>query len=84
MKYTIDQIATAAKGACFYVTPEGLWLRMQYCDMDEGTFMATDEDSGEDYSIDFEAIVAAGEEPEFHHLTRTVISVKESEVWSEP
>ncbi len=73
MKYTVDQIANAAKGACFYVTPEGLWLRMQYCDMDDGSFMALNEDSGEEYKFSFEEMVEAGEDPEFHHLVKTVI-----------
>ena len=84
MKYTIDQIADAAERACFYVTPAGQWLRMCYCEMDEGYFMAQDEDSGEEYKFVFEELLEDGEDPEFHHLTRTKISVKESEVWSEP
>ena len=70
-KYTVDQIADAAEGACFYVMPDGLWLRMQYCNMDEGSFNAADEDSGEDYSFNFEDLV--DEDVHFEHLTKTII-----------
>lgn len=84
MKYTVDQIADAAEGACFYVTPEGLWLRVQYCEMDEGYFSALDEDSGEEYNFYFQEMVDEGEDPEFHHLERTKIAQTASEVWSEP
>ncbi len=73
MKYTVDQIADAAKGACFYVTPNGLWLRMQWTDTDDGTFTAMDEDRGEDYKFNFEEMIEAGEDPVFHHLVKTVI-----------
>ena len=71
-KYTVDQIADAAEGACFYVTPEGLWLRVEYCDMDEGYLMGLDEDSGEEYRITFEDL-ADEEEPHFEHIVRTKI-----------
>lgn len=56
-KYTVDQIADAAESACFYITPGGVWLRMQTCDMDNGTFCALNEDSGEEYMIEFEDMV---------------------------
>jgi hypothetical protein len=68
----IDRIADAAEGACFYVTPAGLWLRMDFCEMDEGYFQAHDEDSGEEYRITFEE-VAQEEDPHFEHLVKTVI-----------
>jgi hypothetical protein len=74
MKYTVNQIANAAEGACFYVTPQGEWLRMQYCDMDEGAFCALDEDTGEDYTFYFDDLVEAEEDAHFEHLTRTVIA----------
>lgn len=70
-KYTVDQIAAAAELACFYVTPAGLWLRMQYTDPDEGYFMAMDEDSGEDYRIEFAELV--DDDVEFHELTKMTI-----------
>ena len=70
-KYTVDQIANAAELACFYVTPEGLWLRMQYCDMSEGAFSALDEDSGEEYVIEFTDLV--DEDVNFHELTKMTI-----------
>ena len=28
---TVEQIKSMAENACFYVTPEGLWLRIIYC-----------------------------------------------------
>ena len=62
MKYTVDQIRDAARGACFYVTPGGMWLRMQYTDVDG--FCASDEDSGEDYMFSFDELVEDGEDPE--------------------
>jgi hypothetical protein len=73
MTYTVDQIADAVEGACFYVTPQGLWLRVLYVELDEGYFQALDEDSGEEYNFYFEEMVADGEDPEFHHLERTEI-----------
>ena len=69
-KWTEDQIADAAEGACFYVTPENLWLRVLYCDMDEGYLQGLDEDSGEEYRIEFSDI-AEEDEPHFEHLVRT-------------
>lgn len=71
-KYTEDQIADVAEKACFYVTPAGTWLRMQWCDMEDGKFMATDEDTGEDYELTFED-VANEDEPHFEQLTRMEI-----------
>jgi len=70
---TEDKIADAAEQACFYVTPQGLWLRMQYCDMDEGSFCALDEDSGEEYKITFAEMVEDQETPEFHELVKMEI-----------
>lgn len=70
-RYTEDQIADAAEKACFYVTPGGLWLRMEYCSNDEGYFMAIDEDSGEEYRFDYVDLVY--EEPEFHKLEKMAI-----------
>jgi hypothetical protein len=72
MKYTVDQIAVAAELSCFYVTPEDLWLRMLYTDLDEGYFQALDEDSGEEYTFTFEE-VAKEEDPHFEELTRMKI-----------
>ena len=71
-KPTVDQIADMAEGACFYVTPEGQWLRMQYCDMDEGTFTAMDEESGEDYCITFDEITLEGLEA-FHKIVKMTV-----------
>ena len=82
MKYTAKQIAEAAEGACFYVTPGGLWLRMQYTEFD--FFEALDEDSGEEYQFYFDEMVEQGEDPEFHHLVRTKVAGTESDNWSEP
>lgn len=71
-KYTAEQIGKAAKRACFYITPGGKWLRIQYCDMPEGKFMATDEDTGADTEFTF-ADVATEDDPHFEQLTRMVI-----------
>lgn len=70
--FTEDQIANTAEQACFYVTPAGQWLRMCYCEMDEGYFMAQDEDSGEEYHFDFVDLVY--ETPEFHKLVKQEVS----------
>lgn len=70
-KYTVDQIADAAEKACFYVTPAGLWLRMDFCEMDEGYFQAHDEDSLEACRFDFESLV--NDDVEFHELTKMTI-----------
>jgi len=71
-KYTEDQIADTAKKACFYVTPAGMWLRIQWCDMEEGKFTATNEDTSKDYELTF-AEVAEQDEPHFVELTRMEI-----------
>jgi hypothetical protein len=84
MKYTTKQIAAAAELACFYVTPGGLWLRMQWTDFDEGSFCALDDGSGEDYMFSFAEMVEQGEDPEFHELVRMKVEGTESDVWSEP
>lgn len=73
MKYTAQQIADAAERSCFYVTPDGLWLRILYCDMDDGYFQGLDEDSGEEYAFYFNEMEQEGEDPEFHELTRVVL-----------
>lgn len=70
-KYTVDQIADAAKKACYYVTSGGDWLRMQYCDMSDGFFMTMDEESGEGYKFTFDELV--DEDIHFEELTRVVI-----------
>lgn len=66
-KYTEDQIADLAERATFYVTPTGQWLRIDYCDMDEGYFLAHDEESHEEYRIDF-MDVTFEEQERFHAL----------------
>jgi hypothetical protein len=55
-KLTVDQIADMAKQSAFYVTSNGMWLRIQYCDMDEGHFSGLEEDSGEEYNVPFDEI----------------------------
>lgn len=70
-RYTVDQIADAAEQACFYVTPDGQWLRMDYCDMDAGFFQAHDEDSGEEYAFEFSELV--NDDVEFHKLVQVSI-----------
>lgn len=70
-RYTVDQIADAAEMACFYVTPGGLWLRIDFCDMDEGYFQAHDEESFEEYRIEFSELV--NDDVEFHQLEKMTI-----------
>ena len=70
-RYTEDEIATAAESACFYVTPDGLWLRVDYCNNDEGYFQAHDENSGEEYNFYYNELVY--ETPEFHKLVKVTI-----------
>lgn len=67
---TVDQVANMAEGACFYVTPDGLWLRMLYCEMNEGYFQALDEESYEEYRIEFEDVAQEEEKPHFEKLIR--------------
>ena len=72
MKHTVDQIANAAMEACFYVTPEGRWLRILYTEIDKGYFQAQDEDSGEECKITFAEVVEE-ENPHFEELIRIII-----------
>jgi hypothetical protein len=69
MTITVDQIADMAEQACFYVTPGGHWLRIQYCNMDEGYLSGMDEDDGEEYNIPFDEITLADGEC-FHMLVK--------------
>jgi len=71
-KPTVDQIADMAEQACFYVDPSGKWLRMDFCDMDEGKLHCHDEESYEEYEIPFDEITLEGEEC-FHELTKMEI-----------
>jgi hypothetical protein len=60
MDKTIDEIADIAELSCFYVMPDGLWLRIDYTNLDEGYIGCHDEDSGEEYAIDFDEIKETG------------------------
>jgi len=71
-KWTVEQISDAAEGACFYVTEAGLWLRMLSTSIDDACFWAVDEDSGEEYCIDFSELLDV-EDPHFEHLVKTQI-----------
>jgi len=64
----INKIKIAAQKACFYVTPEGNWLRMQWCDPETDKFCAADEESGEDYIFSFDEITENN--PHFEELKR--------------
>ena len=66
-QYTEDQIADLAEQATFYVDPSGKWLRIDYCDMDEGYFQAHDEESHAEYRIDFMDVTFEGTE-RFHAI----------------
>jgi hypothetical protein len=69
-KPTVDRIAAAAELSCFYVTPAGTWLRIQYCDMEAGVFGAVDENSFEEYSFTFDELAESDNIGEFHKLTK--------------
>jgi hypothetical protein len=68
-KPTIDQIADMAERACFYVDPQGKWLRVDYCDMENGHFACNDESTGEEYAVDFDEITLEDREC-FYQLTK--------------
>jgi hypothetical protein len=74
VKYEQDQIADMAEGACFYVTPEGLWLRMDFCDMEEGYFQCHDEESFEEYRVEFDEVTLEGREC-FHKLVKMTLEI---------
>jgi len=70
-KYTPEQIGKAAELACFYVTPSGLWLRMDYVMLEEGRFGCHNEDNGEEYGIEFSEIV--DDDVHFEQLVKIII-----------
>lgn len=70
-KYTPEQIGKAAELACFYVTPSGLWLRMDYIMIEGGKFGCHDEVSGEEYVIEFDELV--DDDVHFEQLVKIVI-----------
>ncbi|NCQ51738.1 hypothetical protein GW796_07570 [archaeon] len=61
-KPTIEQIAKMAELACFYIDPQGLWLRIDSCELEDGYFNCHNEDSGEEYEIPFDEITLEGQE----------------------
>lgn len=69
-KVTKDRIAQMAELACFYVTPTGRWLRIDYCDMDEGMLYAHDEDSGDEFEVVFADITLESADEGFHELVK--------------
>ena len=69
-KPTAQRIAAVAELACFYVTPAGTWLRMQYCDMGDGVFVAMDEHSFEEYRFAFVELAESDNIGEFHKLSK--------------
>lgn len=70
-KYTVDQIADAAEGASFYVTPHGTWLRVLYTERSEGMFFTVNEDTDVEHEFHFDELV--DEDVHFEHLVRTVL-----------
>jgi hypothetical protein len=68
-KYNVKQICVAAVAACFYVTPDGQWLRMQF--VEARRFCAMDEISGEEYYFHFKDML--DEDVDFRMLQRVVI-----------
>ncbi len=69
-KPTAKRIAAAADLSCFYVTPAGTWLRIQYCDMGDGVFGAMDENSFEEYRFSFDELAESDNIGEFHKLSK--------------
>ena len=75
MQLNTAQVAAMAEQACFYVTPIGTWLRIEWCDLEgAGKFCALDESSGEDYIITFDE-VAENDDPHFEKLVRVAVPV---------
>lgn len=64
---TIDQVAYMAEHACYYVTPEGQWLKVEYADREAGYFIGLDECMGQDYNIEMSEVTLEGKEA-FHEL----------------
>jgi hypothetical protein len=60
MDKTINEIADIAELSCFYVMSDGLWLRIDYTDLDEGYIGCHNEDSGDEYAINFTDIKKTG------------------------
>lgn len=71
-KPTVAQIASAAEQSCFYVTPEGQWLRIDSVSVEDGRLYAHDENSLEDYCFELADLV--DENPHFEKLERVIIS----------
>lgn len=67
-----NQIADMAEMACFYVDPSGKWLRMDFCDMESGFFQCHDEESFEEYAINFDDVTLEGKE-KFYELTEMTL-----------
>lgn len=69
---TQDQIRAMAQKACFYVDPEGMWLRIQFVDDDEKGFWAFDEDQEQEWFVDFSHITLGGQERFFQLMEMPV------------
>lgn len=52
----IDKIADLVEDSMFFVQAGVSWLRINYCDMEEGSFHAMDENTGEEYKIMFDEV----------------------------
>lgn len=50
-----DKIADLAENSMFF-KQGGLFLRIEYCDMDEGYMQLLDEDRGEEYRVNFDEV----------------------------
>jgi hypothetical protein len=66
-KHTVKSIKAMAEQACFYVDPQGDWLRVYHCD--DTYIYASNEENGEDYRIEY-AEVAEQDNPHFEKLVR--------------
>ena len=65
---TKDQIGSAVEQACFYVTPMGTWLRIQWVSVEGKKFCVENEDTGDEFVYAFSEINE--ENPHFEKLVR--------------
>lgn len=75
-QHTPTQIGEAAELSIFYVTPDGTWLRINWTDTETQKFSAFDEESYEEYEIEFSSVTE--ENPHFEMLTRYTFIGEES------
>lgn len=73
----IETISEMCKEACFYMDKDGSMFRIQYTNVDDGTFFILDEDTGEEYTIEFSDITFKGFES-FYKISKMEVAEYES------